>query len=308
MSFTVIPRRKFLQAAAPFALGLSAVARGQLPPERRFSDDDMPLVREQLLGMVNAERAAAGLSRLQLDELACRVATSHARDMAAGLFLSHWGRDGRKPYHRYSFAGGTDAVQENVSSADNIQSLSSRAVLQDFRDMHQSMVDEVPPHDGHRRTILFPRQTHIGFGVAMLGSSIRMDEIYLARYIAVDPLPREAKPKEKVLVTGKVLQPKLTVIGSDVYHEPWPSPPAIEWLREPRPYGMPSTSVKLYPKLPKQYVYLDGSTGSIETDGSNFRFQVKLSKEPGINTILIWLSPGEPGTEFPATQICIRVG
>ena len=308
MSSTVIPRRMFLQAAAPVALGLGAVARGQLPVERRFSDDDIPLVREQLLGMVNAERAAAGLSRLQLDELACRVASAHARDMALGLFLSHWGSDGRKPYHRYSFAGGTEAVQENVSSADNIQSLSSNGVLQDLHDMHQSMIDEVAPHDGHKRTILFPRQTHVGFGVAMLGRSIRLDEVYLARYIAVDPLPRQVKPKEKVLVMGKVLQPKLTVIGSDLYHEPFPAPPAIEWLREPRPYGMPATSVKLYPKLPKQLVYVDGSTGSIETDGSNFRFRVTLSKEPGINTILIWLSPGEPGTEFPATQICIRVG
>src|SRR6266853_1875536 len=117
-----ISRSSFIKAAAPLALGLGASARGQIPLERgRFSADDLPLAREQLLKQVNAERASSGLSQLQLDELACKVAGEHARDMVEGDFLSHWGSDGRKPYHRYSFAGGTEAVQENVSSAQNIQ-------------------------------------------------------------------------------------------------------------------------------------------------------------------------------------------
>src|SRR5437667_11396054 len=118
-----ISRRSFLKSAAPFALGLRAIAPGQTPIERgQFSEDDVRLAREQLLRMVNEERSQAGLNKLELDDLACNVAREHALDMAKGEFLSHWGSDGRKPYHRYSFAGGTDAVQENASSADNIQS------------------------------------------------------------------------------------------------------------------------------------------------------------------------------------------
>src|SRR5947207_411727 len=118
----MIDRRSFLKAAAPFALGLRTIARGQILIERgRFSQDDLPAAREQLLIQVNAERARAGLSLLELDDLACRVANEHALDMATGEFLSHWGSDGRKPYQRYSFAGGTEALRENVSSADNVQ-------------------------------------------------------------------------------------------------------------------------------------------------------------------------------------------
>jgi len=42
-----ISRRSFIKAAAPFALGLSTIARGQMPVERgRFSEDDVPLARE----------------------------------------------------------------------------------------------------------------------------------------------------------------------------------------------------------------------------------------------------------------------
>ena len=304
-----IDRREFLKAAAPFALGLSAIARGQIPIERgRFSDEDIPLAREQLLQMVNDERAHAGLNRLQLDELACKVANEHAHDMVTGEFLSHWGSDGRKPYHRYSFAGGTDAVQENVSSADNMQSVTPNGVLRDLHDMHQTMIEEVPPNNGHHKTILFPHHTHVGFGIALQGYSLRLDEIYIARYVEVDPIPRQAKPRASVFLSGKVLKHKYVLTGAGVYYEPLPSPPAIEWLRQPRSYGMPEVNEILLPRLPDRKIYADGSTGSIQVDATGgFRVRVGLSKKPGINTIMVWLRAGQTGTAFPASQICVRV-
>src|SRR5205807_2402574 len=80
-----ISRRSFLKSAAPFALGLRTIARGQTPFERgRFSEDDLPMAREQLLRTVNEERSQAGLSKLELDGLACNVAGDHALDMAKG--------------------------------------------------------------------------------------------------------------------------------------------------------------------------------------------------------------------------------
>jgi uncharacterized protein YkwD len=127
----------------------------------------LPLARQQLLNQVNAERTAARLSELKLDELACSVANDHARDMATREFLSHWGSDGRKPFHRYSLAGGTAAVQENCSAASDIEFCIAGAVLDDLRDMHESMLKELPPKDGHRKTILDPYHTHVGFGIAL---------------------------------------------------------------------------------------------------------------------------------------------
>jgi len=91
----LVTRRSFLEAAAPFALGVGAIVRGQTVIERgRFNDNDIPLAQEQLLAMVNEERSRAGLNRLKLDELACKVASEHAAEMAKLLFLSHWGADG----------------------------------------------------------------------------------------------------------------------------------------------------------------------------------------------------------------------
>jgi uncharacterized protein YkwD len=302
-------RRSFLKSSASFALGLSAVARGQIPIERgRFGEDDVPAAREQLLTQVNAERARAGLNLLELDNLACKVASEHASDMVTREFLSHWGSDGLKPYQRYSFAGGTDALRENVSAADNVQSLTRTGVLKDLYEMHQSMIDEVPPNDGHRKTILVPQHTHVGFGIAMKGRSVRLDELYLARYVQVDPIPNQAPVNTRMLVKGKLLHLNHLLNGLEVYYEPLPSPPAIEWLREARSYGMPEVSEQLRPRLPDILFYPDGGHGSIDIDSSNrFRVRVSLSKKPGINTIMVWIKTGHNGTAFPAAQICIRV-
>jgi hypothetical protein len=304
-----VSSRSFLKSVAPLALGLRVIARGQTPFERgRFNEADLPPARELLLKMVNRERATAGLTRLELDDLACKVANEHAADMAGRLFLSHWGSDGRKPYHRYSFAGGTDAVQENCSSADDLESITSKSVLQVVQDMHQSMIDEKPPYDGHRKTILFPQHTHVGFGIAVQGHSVRIDELYVARYVQIDPIPRQAKPKATVLLSGKVLSRKHVLSGADVYYEPLPTPPEISWLRELRSYGMPDGKETLYPRLPEGYSYSDGSSGTIEVDSNGkFRVSIGLSKKPGINTLMIWLSEAQSEVDFPASQICIRV-
>src|SRR5215471_8005215 len=201
-----IDRRSFLMAAAPFALSLPIAARAQTLFERGgFDDEQLPLVRERLLQQVNTERLAAGLGELQLDDLASTIATKHAHEMVQESFLSHWGLDGSKPYQRYSLAGGSAAVQENCSAAEDIESISPLRIFDDLRDMHQSMIDETPPNNGHRRTILDPFHTHVGFGAALKGHSLRLDEIYLARYVHMDRVVAEAKPGSAIVLSGRLL-------------------------------------------------------------------------------------------------------
>lgn len=304
-----IGRRKFLKAAAPVAFGLQAIARGQVLVERgRFSEADVPLARQRLLNQVNEDRARFRLSQLQLDELACQVADAHARDMVERDFLSHWGSDGRKPYQRYSLAGGSDALMENVSSARSIESVTTTGVGRSLHDMHQSMVQEVPPNDGHRRAILFPQLTHAGFGIALTGRSLRLDQVFLARYIEVEPIQRQARPNAGITLRGRMLNPNHKITGIDLFFEPLPSPPEIEWLREPRSYGLPKTQQTYLPRLPDPLFYADGGNGNIDLKGPDgFQVRIALSKKPGINTIVVWLRAGSNGTVFPATGICVRV-
>jgi Cysteine-rich secretory protein family len=304
----LIDRRSFLITAPGLGLGLSALASAQGIVERgRFGEDDLPVVREQLLQMVNKERLAENVALLRLDDLACSVAQEHALDTARGKFLSHWGRDGRKPYHRYSFAGGTDAVQENVSAAEDIASITPPAIYRDLRDMHSSMSAEVAPNDGHRRAILAPQHTHVGFGVALNEYSLRLCELYVARYVRIDPVQRHALRRATVTLTGKLINANHFLHQVDVCYEPLSTPPALDWLRTPRSYSLPDDCLTLWPKTPKGTFYEDGTTGDYEwsRDGT-FRVPVKLTKDkPGIYTIVFWLRTKPSEDPFPATGVCI---
>jgi uncharacterized protein YkwD len=304
----MISRRSFIKVAAPFAVGFASITHGQTIVQRRkFNDDDLPAARAQLLNLINSERAKAGLSQLQLDELANKVATEHAQDMAKGHFLSHWGSDGRKPYHRFALAGGTDAVQENASAANNIQSLTPEGILDDLTDMHGSMMAEVPPTDGHRKTILYPFHTHVGFGLGFNGYNLRLDELFLARWVQLDPVPRETKPNSIVTIKGKMINPSHFLNEVDTFFEPFPSPPEIDWLRTPRAVSLPDEYTPLRPRAPHGTRYSDGSLGDFDWDrGGKFRAPVKLNKGPGIYTIVLFVRRVPSDKGFPGAQVCIE--
>jgi uncharacterized protein YkwD len=304
-----INRRSFLTTAAPFALSLPVTARAQVLIERGgFGDQELPLVRERLLKQVNTERSAAGLGELQLDDLASTVATKHAHEMVEGSFLSHWGLDGSKPYQRYSFAGGTAAVQENCSSADDIESISPLRIFDDLRDMHQSMLDETPPNDGHRRTILNPFHTHVGFGAALKSHSLRLDEIYLARYVKLDPVVAEANPGATIVVSGHLINTKHFLNEIAVFYEPPLKPPDISWLRVLRSVSFPDDVVRLRPRVSDELVYSDGSHGDFDWNHRGwFHARVKLYKpDPGVYTIVCMIRRVPRDKGFPGGQVCVR--
>jgi hypothetical protein len=181
------------------------------------------------------------------------------------------------------------------------------AVAHDLRDMHVSMLEEVPPDDGHRKTILFPHHTHVGFGIALQGHSLRLDELYLARYLHLDPVLRRAKPRSTVLLTGTLLNAKHFLNQVDVFYEALPAPPDLAWLRTPRPVSLPDVHVTLRPKVPAGTRYTDGSRGDYDwsRDGK-FRVPAKLFKdEPGIYTIVFWVRSVPEDKGFPGAEVCI---
>src|ERR1041385_7947820 len=264
----MIDRRSFIKVAGPAVIGAPVLARAQTSvARRRFNDDDLPLARAHLLNSVNSDRARFGLSQLQLDDLANQVASEHARDMAEGQFLSHWGSDGQKPYQRYSVAGGTAAVQENAAAATNIQSLTPAGIFDDLREMHESMMSEVAPNDGHRRTILYRYHTHVGFGLGFNGYNLKLDELFLARYLQLEPVAQESRPGSSVMLSGSLLDRGHFLNEVDVFFEPFPKRPDIEWLRILRSVSLPETYTRLRPHAPSGTKYSDGGRGDFEWVG-----------------------------------------
>ena len=301
MSFS---RRGFLRLASA-SLGVGFLDRSLLHAEDL--ENTFKEIRANLLEMINEERAVAKVPPLLVDELATRVATQHAVEMAVDEYVSHWGRDGRKPYHRYSFAGGTDATAENVSAADNPWSMKVGDLKQDAAYLHVRLYQEKPPNDGHRRAILAPQHTHVGFGLAVDDLRFRMVELFVARYLQVEPIPRKAKPGDQITFTAKMPKHGYALNQVEVFYEPLPKAPELSWLRQPRSYGFPNESRVQRPKPPPPYAYADRQPGviNVSLDGK-FSTKVRLFKsEPGIYTIVTWIRP-DSGKPFPATEICIE--
>ena len=305
----LITRRTFFRSCvAPLALSLGVRSDNLAAPLRaQVGTDDLAAFRAELLKLVNTERLVAGVTALADDDLASEVAGRHALDMATAKFLSHWGSDGRKPYQRYAAAGGFHFVTENVSSADNLATLDAKYVGQSLTEMHIKMHDERPPNDGHRLTILAPENTHVGFGVAVVERRLRLVELYVGKYVELEPFPRQAKPKSNVQIKGKLLNSKHEFAYAEVFYEPPPKRAEIDWLRVGRPYGLPDEHVVLRPKLPERAYYADGAVGKIDVDGKRFRIPVELHKsEPGIYTVVVLIKRAGTREKFRATNICIQ--
>ena len=297
-------RRAFLKSASA-SLGVTALdpLRLQGDLEQTFAE-----IRANLLEMINEEREVAKVPAVALDEFATQVATKHAVDMATGEFSSHWGRDGLKPYQRYSFAGGTDATQENISAADNTWSMKLADLKQDTAYLHVRLYQEKPPNDGHRQAILAPQHTHVGLGLAIDQLRLRLVELFVARYVKVEPVRRTAKPGAQLYLSGKLLNHNYVLDHVEVCYEPLPKAPDWSWLRQPRSYSLPREFVELRKKVPPPFIYSDGVRGVIDVlPGGSFSFPVKLYKvEPGVYTVVAWIKKEGSGKTFAATEVCIR--
>ncbi|HEX5966071.1 MAG TPA: CAP domain-containing protein, partial [Pyrinomonadaceae bacterium] len=243
-----------------------------------------------------------------MDPLATRVATQHATEMAMHDFVSHWGRDGLKAYHRYSFAGGTEATEENVSAADNTWSNKMRDLKQDTSYLHLRLYQEQPPNDGHRKTILAPQHTHVGFGIAVEKLRLRLVELFVAKYLEVRDVPQVAKPRSVVQFSARLLKRDHTLNHIEVCYEPLPKPPELSWLNEPRSYDLPQESKVLRPRLTPPFIYSDRTRGDVDINlDGGFSVPVTLFHDkPGIYTLVAWLKPNRSGKAFPATAVCIQ--
>jgi uncharacterized protein YkwD len=128
-------------------------------------------VLDQVLGHINAARAAAGLGALTLDSDLSKASALHNQLMIDGCGLSHQcpGEESIGP--RFTAQG----VRWN-SAGENIGFGSSGAsdadLIKAANGLTDSMLAEVPPNDGHRRNLLNTGFKRIGLSVVRDGKGI----------------------------------------------------------------------------------------------------------------------------------------
>lgn len=106
----------------------------------------------QHLDAVNSARAQAGVPSLVLDERLSAQAQAHACDMGRRGYFSHTSPEGEGMMQRLARAalGGMCRGAENIAKGQ--------------RDIASAMRSWMGSQ-GHRRNLLDPRLTHVGFGL-----------------------------------------------------------------------------------------------------------------------------------------------
>lgn len=128
----------------------------------------------EVFRLINAIRAERSLPPLTYSEQLARVAQLHAEDCLERTSLTHTGSDGSTVQERilrsgYDAVGWAEVIVYSASPQEAVE----------------WWMDEVPPNDPHRRTLLGSWQTEIGIAVVSLGNGY---------YYFVADLARPASP------------------------------------------------------------------------------------------------------------------
>lgn len=246
--------------------------------------DPLTVARQQVLATVNQARGEQGLAPLAPDPLLERVGDAFCRKLLVEDGSGHFAADGVAPYLRYLLAGGTGFHRENVGSYQTTGTLANEEVPALAVELTRAMLDEQPPADGHRRTLLDPSATHLGVGLAVSPRRLVLTHEVATELAELSPVPRLCQPKASLALTGRL-------------QAPW-QPAAVEVLWEPLPgqgpvpvgasYSYPPRRGWFEPTefLPGTRVSLAGAL-SVHA-GGRFHFRTATGPHPGVEIFVLW--------------------
>lgn len=270
-------------------------------------DTTRATLREHVLRLINRDRALYKLPPVALDAQASAIGDEYCRVQIANGTTGHYTTDGVPPYARYSLAGGNDAVSENAAAWSATYDFSDRALYEMAGRSQDAMMAEMPPHDGHKRTMLDPHATHVGIGLAWEGGEFRLVQEFVRRYVRwTRELPRDARVDQTVSLGGMPL-PGVAVEGITVHHEPLPVPIAATTASAISTYSLPNKRREYAPRFRAQGISLARRGDfTLRNDGS-FSFTVPFQDGPGLYTVVVWVKKDGQRNPFPASNVSIRV-
>jgi uncharacterized protein YkwD len=206
--------------------------------------------REYMLMLINRDRAVYRLPPVSMDPIATVAAQKHTEEMSARGYMSHWDHDGNKPEARYTAAGGKDAVYENVSGwfdeTGHALSKNQSFTKRELEVIESEFINEVPPHDGHRKNILDFAHNRVGIGLTLVDDEgdrrVQCAQEFLDQKGTYCDIPKRLTRGTSFSVAGK-LSKDITFEKVEIMWEPYPKPLSVKQLNQELPYEDPTTSV-----------------------------------------------------------------
>ena len=270
-------------------------------------DTTRATLREHVLRLINRDRALYKLPPVQLDEQVSAIGDAYCLAQIRNGTTGHYTTDGLPPYARYSLGGGNDAVSENAAAWSATYTFSDRALYEMAGRSQDAMMAEMPPDDGHKRTMLDPHATHVGIGLAWERGEFRLVQEFVRRYVDwTRELPRTARIDETVMFGGKPRR-GVAVEGITVHHEPLPQPITATTASAISTYSLPLKRREYAPRFRAQGISLARRGDfTLRGDGS-FNFTVPFQDGPGLYTVVVWVRKDGDTAPFPASNVSIRV-
>jgi len=258
-----------------------------LPPPPPVADAFGPpwaAERAVVLTHINAARRDAGLPPFVNCALLERVGDLHCQTQIREGSHGHFARDGVPPYLRYFLAGGTGFHRENMASHSSSFDVTPAELPGILHEALRRMLAEVPPADGHRRTLLDAEATRIGIGLAVDGGEVRMaHEVAVEGCEELVPPPAVSLPGATLGVRGRVLSPwRLAQV--QVLSEPLPSPMTV----------VEADSIAAY-RYPPVRVSFGTGVGGLARDRHGAPYLLELG--PGDAFSFSWLTGPSEGIE-----------
>lgn len=262
-------------------------------------------VKAAVFAQINRDRGKKGLPPVAWDEQASRVADAFCSRQVREKTRGHYLMDGIPPYARTAFASVFGMQLENSVS----WLTTGASFAQDARELalsgHARMMAEVPPKDGHRKTILDPEATHVGVGWNSELGRFQMAEEFLMRRLTWLSLSR--LPGERVIFRfeGQTLSDPIQLV-------------TIAWEMAPAPLTQKEASARnsyFYPQ-PRQSLVPEGSrariSGTITQDRIRLAQDRKFSFEfapdrPGLWTVIFYTAHTPTERGHPAGSVTFWV-
>lgn len=170
---------------------------------------DLDQARQTLLDLVNRDRQAQGQSVLTLDSGLNLAAQAHSDDMVQNGFIAHNSPTQGTPQQQAFKFNVTELISQNISS--------SRTLANSERELMSS--------PGHRKTIINPNHTHVGFGVkAGRDGFLYITQLFVQRKLSLDPIAGSVQRGKSFMVTGTAPRDGFVAAftGSNVLADPIP--------------------------------------------------------------------------------------
>ncbi|HKR65200.1 MAG TPA: CAP domain-containing protein [Thermoanaerobaculia bacterium] len=278
-------------------------------------------LRAHILRLINRDRQLYHLPPVELDLDVSAIGDDYCRRQIDNGTTGHFTTDGLAPYMRYSFAGGKDAVSENAAAWSANYAFNDRALYEMARRSEDAMMSEMPPNDGHKRTILDPHATHVGIGMAWQRGEFRLVHEFVRRYINwTKPLPAAANVDDVITIAGSPIR-GTAIEAITVHHEPLPARMSAFVASAIPSYSLPKLRKEYLPRLKSEvrrdengrleYIrreYPDGTRGDFYLGKSgDFSFDVPFTDGPGVYTVVVWVRRPGFTTAVSASSVSIRV-